>query len=302
MNYKFVWNTVSFNQASDADIFQKLRDALHGLIEVPGTDVSVALYFDGKTSILERKISPSYVVQDFIDNLLDSDESELVQILLELEDKADAINDLSDDDITVLAESCYYFTVLGYSGSVDCLALVSVLDGILFSVQTSDAWLNHEVKFSTYPPVSEEYRPSIAFSVCNVATGKLVASLLEPVEVDLPLAEILPNCVFTKAFEAWIDELTQENITIVKQKLKLAHARSFDGGKPLFETLTDAEGMREIRMKAHAGGAIRILFGSVHSEKVALLRGFIKKSDNEGYSTNIPAALKDWRPLKVHCH
>jgi hypothetical protein len=296
----FVWNTTSFDQASDDSIFSQLQDALEGLIQIPNPNEVPSLYFDGTTPLLDRSISPSYSVSDFILNLQERNLGELAQIFLELEDKADAINELPEDVLIGIAETAYYFTSIGYLGSVDALALVAELDGILFSVKSCATWQSHEIEFSTYPPHIFDQKPSIVFSVCDVKTAKLIASSLVVVEEDVPLSVLLPNCKFTDSFLDWTNKLTIENVTILRQKLKHAHQRSFEGGKPLFDTLNDADGMREVRMKAHAGGAIRVLFGPLGDGDIALLRGFIKKSNAEGYKTNIAAALKDWSPLKLH--
>jgi len=300
MEFKFVWNTTSFDEATDESIFSNLQEALEGLIRIPRANEIASLYFDGSTPLMYRKISPSYFVSDFITNLQNCNLGELAQVFLELNDKADAINSLPDEVINEMSNTSYFFTSMGYSGSIDALALVSEIDGILFSIRSSETWQNHEIEFSTYPPPEFDQKPSITFSVCDVKTGDLVAAALTKVDEACSLEDLLPNCIFTDAFLDWSKALTTENTAILRQKLNLAYQRSFEGGKPLFDTLTGADGMREVRMKAHAGGAIRVLFGALGGGRVFLLRGFIKKSDNEGYKTNIAGALKDWNQSNSH--
>jgi hypothetical protein len=58
----------------------------------------------------------------------------------------------------------------------------------------------------------------------------------------------------------------------------------------LFDNLENADGLREIRISAYPGGAIRILFKALANSRQAILVGFIKKNDNEGYSVNIDKA------------
>lgn len=48
--------------------------------------------------------------------------------------------------------------------------------------------------------------------------------------------------------------------------------------------------IREIRFSAYPGGAIRILFKAAGNTQQAILLGFIKKSDAEGYLQNISEA------------
>ncbi len=47
------------------------------------------------------------------------------------------------------------------------------------------------------------------------------------------------------------EEQTDENRHRVIEKLRLSSDKDFQGGKPLFETLTDGDGLREIRFSAY---------------------------------------------------
>ena len=47
------------------------------------------------------------------------------------------------------------------------------------------------------------------------------------------------------------------------------------------------------------GFTVRILFGALQNFRQALLLGFIKKSDNEGYGTYIPIAKEIWDSIKL---
>ena len=79
----------------------------------------------------------------------------------------------------------------------------------------------------------------------------------------------------------------------IYDKLLLADMKKFQGGKPLFDTLNDADGLREMRFSAVQGGAVRILFGALSGQKYGILVGFIKKSDDEGYTSAIKLAKKE---------
>lgn len=297
MHHRFIWNTASFAGASDDSILSQLAEAFEGILQIPAAGEIASLYFEGDKKLLQRQISEGYVLSDFIDHLVNTGRQEFAMIILDLDDKADAISSLPDDVVSEMASTSYYFSHLAYEGSSDTLALLAALDGILFSVGTIDPWCEYAIQFSTYPP-PDPYSASIAYSVCDKRTSTLVSQALAPPSATLTLDQLLPNCQFTEAFQSWIQSITEENFSMLKKKLLLAHERAFMGGKPLFDTLNDADGMREVRMSAHGGGAIRVLFGAIPGGRQALLRGFIKKSDNEGYVENISAGIKDWKKLK----
>lgn len=296
MKHNFVWNSSSFEQSTDDGIFEQLKNALKGLACVPRNGDTAALYFDGPDALLCRKISDGCTVADFVDHLQLTDHHDVVSLLLELEDKANAIEMLPEEVVFEIANSAYYFVDRGYKGSVDFLGIAAEIDGILFGVNTENFWSGHALKFAVYRDC-EEVKPYEIYSVCDVASGQSVSDLIYFEEPEQELVEMLPNCVLSMEFIEWFGALVNGNTRIVRKKLKLAHSRGFDGGEPLFKTLKDAGGMRELRMNAYPGGAIRILFGALKNDQIALLAGFIKKSSNDGYMENIQLATPIWNNL-----
>jgi hypothetical protein len=266
------------------------------IVNLGGLDTA-SLHFDGVESLLTRKISPNYNISDFIDHLEGVGESDLALVLLEIEDKADSISSLSDDTILDFSNASYFFTQLGYTGSIDYIALAVHIDGVLFGVESQSCWASHEVEFSIYPSQHNNARPSIIYTISSQQSGIRLRSHYDLLGSIIPLEDLLPNCRITDNFRDWLGELTNENESIVRKKLKLAHERGFQGGKPLFDTLDDGDGMREVRFNAYGGGAIRILFAALPNEIFALLVGFIKKSDNEGYTENIKIGKTLWKQL-----
>lgn len=116
-----------------------------------------------------------------------------------------------------------------------------------------------------------------------------------------PNNAVIRECVLAKGYtyQHFLDALLLlewNNRHRVREKLQLSHQRAFQGGKPLFESLAGTSGFREIRFHAFAGGAIRILF-KTHGDQCAILTGFIKKSDNDGYAEHIPIAEQEWLNL-----
>jgi hypothetical protein len=299
VDHRFVWNSASFSSATDANAIPLLRDALAGLIEIPGEGETASLYFSEADILLNRRISPGKSVQDFLDHLSANNDVDLYSAFMEIQDKADAIAELDDVAFLALAENAFYFTDLGYSGSEDFLTLAVHLDAVLFGVQSSEFWQDRELKYSIYPAPENNAQPLIIFSVASLLHGQaLKKEHLESLET-IGLSSLLPNCWISDYLIKWFEGISEENKAIVRRKLSLAHGRGFQGGKPLFETLNDADGMREVRFNAISGGAIRILFGSIPDGKQALFVGWIKKSKGDGYVENIQIASELWASLKA---
>lgn len=293
MKHNFIWNSVSFFQAEDDTIFFKIESALEGLARIPVGDETAALYFDGKESLLERKISKNLTVQDFVAN---SDREDLVSLLLELEDKANAIDEIPESQI--LSLPAFYFSGLGYEVSIDFLAIAAELDGILFSVNSIEYFNNHEIHYATYLDGDSSEKPFAIYSVFDVESGQSISDALHAIVEEVPLTDLLPQCDLSDDFSAWCGDLQLENNNIIRKKLTLARDRGFQGGEPLFKTLSNADGMRELRTRAFSGGAIRILFGSLKKDRIGILVGFIKKSNSDGYDENITQAKTIWAAMK----
>lgn len=297
--HQFIWNTASFSDATDANVYCLFEEALRGLVQIPAAGETAELYCDDATPLLKRQISPSRSVGDFVAHLEATGEQDLAMILAEIDDKANAVYSLPFERLDHLAKSSYYFNSLPYSTSIDYLALAADLDGVLFSVASAKHWESHEVEVGRVLDEKAAGEPGFILSVCNIATAKRILDLVSPASETVSLDDLVPGCVISKELLEWFDRLDLENQRISRRKLSLAHGRKFQGGEPLFKTLNGGEGMREVRYKAFPGGAARILFGALENGKIALLRGFIKKSDNEGYTENVPAAAKTWSSLKA---
>ena len=67
-----------------------------------------------------------------------------------------------------------------------------------------------------------------------------------------------------------------------------------------FRCNSTADGIRELRFSAVQGGAVRILFGQLPDGKQAILVGFVKKSDSEGYPKAIPTAKELLSEMMPH--
>lgn len=247
---------------------------------------------------MERKISENRFVKDFIDHLDKENEIELLEVFLNLEDRSPAFDSIDEIVFDEIAKHEYHFVDLAANDSVDYLGLARHLNAVLFTARSSEYWADSELSYSILPSVDGGYEPVGIKSVCDVNSAEEILEALSLFSGEGHISEILKFCFLTEDFSGWYEGLDKNNKEIVRRRLIYADQKRFQGGKPLFDTLNNADGMREIRMKAHAGGAIRILFGIAQTGKQAILRAWIKKADNEGYKTNIAAAKLVWDGLK----
>ncbi|PRA56949.1 MULTISPECIES: hypothetical protein [Pseudomonas] len=86
-------------------------------------------------------------------------------------------------------------------------------------------------------------------TLSNIATLAHGVELFESRRTD-NLQTICVGHMLSAVFEQWHLEQTPENRAKILDKLKLACAREFAGGEPLFKTLNNADGIREIRFDA----------------------------------------------------
>jgi hypothetical protein len=54
MGIKFVWNSLSFNQAGDLQIFDMLFEAIRGIASIPTETEGAKLYYAGPERLLNR--------------------------------------------------------------------------------------------------------------------------------------------------------------------------------------------------------------------------------------------------------
>lgn len=290
MDHIFVLNTLSFPAGDAATATGLLIDAMRGMLHVGTNDDRYALYADVTPSLSGFEVAPGFSYSDFLDELERQGEQDLQVALLEIGDKSPALEFLTGDEITDLANECYYFPDTPYSGSIDIIALAWHLDAILLSIATSDTWRSDQVEFAKYVEGITNAAPSYLNNVsCRAHGVKLGEALRGEVQ---SLAERFPACRFSDPFLEWEKGLSGDLRRRVGAKLALADAKQFQGGEPLFDTLKDADGIREMRFSAVQGGAVRILFSPLSGGQQAILVGFVKKSNNEGYPEAIPTAKK----------
>lgn len=300
MDHYFVLNALSF-PAEDAETATRLLiDAARGMLHVGTDDDRFALYADVTPSLSSFVLAPNFLYGDFMNELGLRGEQDLQLALLEIEDKSPAFEFLTDEDLEELACECYYFPDAPYTGSIDIIALAWHLDAALLSIATSDRWINDQVEFAKYIEGSTNNAPSYLNNISCRAHGERLGATLR--DEGQSLSVRFPGCQFSDQFLQWESDLPADLRRRVGAKFAIADAKEFQGGEPLFKTLKDADGIRELRFSAVQGGAVRILFGQLPDGNQAILVGLVKKSDSEGYSEAIPAAkklLRDMKPRQI---
>ncbi len=299
MDHNFVLNSLSFPAANAQIAFDLLLDSMKGLIAVGTPDDRRALYSDQQPGIGHCVIAPDTTWHDFLAQLNQIDEQDLQLALLEIEDKTPMFDFVSDDQIEKIASVAFYFPDEAYTGSIDILAMAWELDAILLSIATAEKWCASEIAFAQFTtakhPTEHSWFRNLSCRAHGLALNRQLLDLL-----NKSLVETFKTCHFSEHFLDWVNQLAADLQARIRVKLALAESKQFQGGKPLFDTLTgdDAAGLREIRFSAVQGGAVRILFDFLPSGKPAILVGWIKKSNSDGYTSAIIAAKPLLKAMK----
>jgi hypothetical protein len=285
MDHDICINSNSFPAKSMDEACCLFKESLQGLLELnEGADRYVLYHDSTDDGPLEALLlAEDYSYADFKQALL-VDDIELYSFLDELDDKSPALDFLPDETINDISQ--YHFYMPGYPDSKfpDVFGLAWFQPAILLSLPTSGQWDTPELIIAR---TGEGEYIDETLTLKNIARYEHGQQLFDEYH-QVDISTVCPNCYLSDEFIQWYEQQTDENKYRVVGKLRLASAKAFDGGEPLFKTLSD--GIREIRFSACSGGAIRILFKALAGGKQAILVGFIKKSDNEGYAFNIPKA------------
>jgi hypothetical protein len=286
MEHNFVFNTLSFPATSKEEAYRLLLDSVKGMLAVRSNEDRIAIYSDDHNNC---SLGPDYCYCDFLSQLGDNREADIQLSLMEIEDKTPMLDFLPDGVVDEIASSSFYFSDEVYTGSVDVLAITWYMEATLLSIATVDKWRGNEIEFAQYSEGKPSTGSSYLRNISSEEHGKLICQQYQ-VEAETPIESLFPRCLFSQDFLTWFNSLSKDVSQRVISKLTLADAKQFQGGEPLFDTLHNADGIREIRFGAVQGGAIRILFRVISDSCSAILFGFIKKSNNEGYDEAIKAA------------
>jgi hypothetical protein len=299
MDHSLFLNPLNTFARNSTDAYLMLLDVFQGVLILEGENDRFFIYYDNVNSdfLNDCLLAENYRYADFLDELRGKNEIDMLTFLLEVGDKSPALDYLKEEQLEDLTNCNFYFPGIGSNINIDFIGMSWLLDAILLSFPTIELWDSSIIKIAriedgTY--IEEKY------SLDNISRSKHgYEILLRNNNVrQKSLNEICPQCEISADFNDWFQEQDIKNKVIVRKKLLLASKMNFKGGRPLFDTLENTNGMREIRFSAHQGGAIRILFGDLADKKQAILTGFIKKANKEGYKENIDRSKILWQELK----
>lgn len=291
-------NPNSFPAASAEQAYQLFEDSWQGVLALYQSDDRYLLYLDtlSNDNLYDFCLAESFTYDDFLNLLMARGERDLYSFLTQLEDKSPALDHLDAETLDDIASYSFYMPDHPVPKHADTFSLAYFLDAILLSINTSPQWANHQVTIARVADDGRYIDEKLALH--HIATQTHGQQLFQQFSQD-DIKAVCAQAVMTAEFVTWYQALIAENKRRVLDKCKLACERRFQGAKPLFDSLTNSDGIREIRFSAYSGGAIRILFKAMSDTKHAILLGFIKKSNSEGYDENIPKAEKLFRQLQV---
>lgn len=288
MDHIVCLNSNSFPAPDSSKAYDLFNDSLQGLLALnTGTDRYILYHDSASSELLETfELSQSFTYLDFKTRLLEDGEQDLFMFLDEIEDKSPAIDCLPDDVVEELTNYSFYMPNYGIANNPEVFGIAWFMHAILLSIDIDEQWSSHNIFIARTGDGQYINEKLIIKNIARYEHGQLLYDEYNKVNIQDSCGE----CFFTEDFINWYEDQTDDNKLRVRDKLRLACERGFDGGEPLFKTLIDAEGLREIRFSAYPGGMIRILFKSLGGSEQAILVGFIKKSKTEGYVNNITRA------------
>ncbi|AMJ99314.1 MULTISPECIES: type II toxin-antitoxin system RelE/ParE family toxin [Alteromonas] len=285
-------NTNSFPAPERDAGIELFSDSIQGVLELHSEKDRFFFYLDcNEGSLYDLEIANGYSFGDFIEQDSDPD---LALFLYEIEDKSPALDSLSEEQIEEMAQYNFYVPHHPADSQADVYGLAWTLSGYLFTLNTAERWCQPEIEICRVDEKGRYVEESLYLkNIASVEHGKLHYENQNKLE----LTGLLGEHIVSEHLTAWYAQQTIENQIRMAQKIDLACRRNFNGGRPLFDSLHGDGGYREIRLSAHSGGAIRIIFKHHKDNIQALLCGFIKKSNDEGYEQAIAVAEREYQRL-----
>ncbi|EIK3125032.1 TPA: hypothetical protein JLK91_004001 [Escherichia coli] len=287
MEHLICINTNSFPASSTDDAKEMFTDAIEGVLELNEGQDRFTFYLDtpDNNSLAEFELADGYTFEEYTKDI-ESSNMDLYAFLLEVEDKSPAIENVSDDVFESISTFSFYVKGSAVDRFCDVFSFAWFMSATLLSLNSDEKWSSESINVCRTE--NGEYLLEDLF-LNNISTfehGRMLYDKYHTINLD----EICGQHYIDKDFRAWFEGLDNDNARRVADKLELACKREFQGGEPLFKNLHNASGIREIRMNAYPGGALRILFKHYKDNLQAILIGFIKKNNSEGYDTAIELA------------
>jgi hypothetical protein len=298
MEHVICFNTNSFPASTDEHAYKLLLDAIHGVLELNlGSDKFIFCLDSNGSLLSDLSLSEGFLYSDFIERTKNEDR-DLYTFLLDVEDRSPVLDSLTADELDDITKFTFYAKNQAVTGkdSTDIYSIAWFLSATLLSLNTKDVWNSNKVEICRILDDGKYIEDEFLF-LNNIASQEHGRLIYESFTKQDDIKNVLAGHYFSGELIDWYTELTVENKKRVLDKLTLSCERKFNGGEPLFKNLDDADGLREIRFNAYPGGAIRILF-KPQDDKQAILFGFIKKSNTEGYKHAIEKA-NELYPIKA---
>lgn len=293
MEHLVCLNTNSFPAASAQQARGLFEDSLQGLLELNTGGDLFTLYLDHhqqEVTLLDFPLAEGFTYYDLTEQVKQDQEMDLLTFLLDLEDKSrsPALECIEEELLDDVLNYNFYMPGHPVVDYPDVLSLAYFLNATLLSINTAEQWNNDKFAIARIGDDGQFIDEKLTLN--NIASFEHGQVLFERFSY-VNIREICDSALLTDHLVEWYEEQTPENQRRIIDKFRLACERGFQGGKPLFKSLVDAGGLREIRFGAYSGGAIRILFKQLNDKQHGMLIGFIKKNDSEGYDENIKRAL-----------
>lgn len=286
-------NENSFPANSTDEGVTLFTNALQGVLELQAGDDRFFFYLDSNNGgLLDFEIALGFTYCDFIEYIEDQD---LKLFLFEVEDKSPALDSLTEEQLNEMVNYDFYMQGCAIDKKPEVYGLAWALSGYLLSINSERRWNDFEIEIHRADEGGRFVEePLVIKNIAIADHGVYHFQQLNNINID----EIIGQHKVSDSFLSWYGEQAKENQLKIYEKVKLACKREFRGGKPLFESLVNGEGLREIRIPAHTGGAIRIIFRHIEQGEYALLYGFIKKGDAEGYTAAMEQAHTEFLAFK----
>jgi phage-related protein len=290
MDHIVCLNSNSFPAANSTVAYELFNDSLQGLLALnTGADRYILYHDSANSQQLDKfELAQELTYSDFKDKLISQGEQDLFLFLSEIEDKSPAIDYLSEDVLGDLATYSFYMPKYAVVNNPDVFGISWFLHAVLLSIPTDEQWNNHKIAIARIDDGQYIDEKLTIKNIAKCVHGQLLYEEINQVNIR----EVCDECFLTEDFVSWYEEQTDDNRIRVRDKLKLSCERGFNGGEPLFKNLHNGDGLREIRFSAYPGGAIRVLFKALGDSTYAILVGFVKKTNNEGYASNITRAIE----------
>jgi len=285
MDHVICLNNLSVPAENQLVAYDLLNNSFQGILHLNGGGDRYLLYYDGD-SITSCEFATNYNLNNYKEDLQRDNEVDLLSFIYEIEDKSPLIEQLSDDEFEQLAISQIYFQGRPYV-KADIFGYAYLNNYTMMSLQTNDMWAEYYIEFNIIKGAG--FRP-IKCKVYNVSSRAHALAIRQ--DSEKTLQQEVANINYSNSFNAWYATLLLQDKIKIKNKIIHCNDNEFQIGRPIVDTIRDSDypNMKEICVGNAYGssGKIRILFASDTNQKINILVGFIKHSND--YSDEIKEA------------